>query len=420
MRVYSRWLLILALGLSVTADAAAETIVLRAARLLDVDSGEFIEPGVVVVDGNRIMALNPDSPPAGAEVIELPGMTLLPGLMDMHTHLNTDVEKGWLYRGVEWTAGDYALLGVKYARIALLTGFTTVRDVGGTFFADIALMRAIEAGTVDGPRMFAAGYSVGTTGGHCDATGYAPGILELGPEQGVADGEAAILRAIRYQIKHGANIVKICATAGVLSFEGSPGIQQYSEEEMRVAVEETHRQGLKIAAHAHGTEGIVAASNAGVDSIEHATILTDEAVKVLKKNGTWIVPTLFQWFEPYDLPPVLDAKNEYMKARVSDSMRKAFKAGVKVMFGTDAGAGPHGVSGREFTAYVEHGMAPLEAIRTATVNAAEMMGIEDRGRIRTGLLADIVAVDGDPLANIRLMEDVKFVMKDGKIYKRPE
>lgn len=405
--------------LGFAACAGAGTIVVRAARLLDVDSGKFIEPAIVVVDGNHIAAVNPETPPASAEVIDLPGMTLLPGLMDMHTHMTSDLETNWLYRNVEWTAGDYALLGAKYARMTLLSGFTTIRDVGGTFFADIALMHAIDNGTVDGPRMFAAGYAIGTTGGHCDVTGYAPGILEMGPEGGVADGKDQILRAIRYQIKHGATVVKICATAGVLSFEGSPGRQQYSDEELRAAVAEAHLQGLKIAAHAHGTEGIIAASNAGVDSVEHATILTDEAIKVLKKNGTWIVPTLYQWFVPYDLPPLLLAKNNYMRDRVSDSMRKAFKAGVKVALGTDAGSGPQGTSGKEFTAYVEHGMSPLEAIRTATVNAAAMMDIEDRGRIKAGLLADIVAVDGDPLQNIRLMEDVKFVMKDGKVYKRP-
>ena len=405
--------------LGVTACAVAGTIVLRAARMLDLDSGKFIEPAVVVVDRNHIAAVNPESPAAGDEVIDLPGMTLLPGLMDMHTHLTEDLEGNWLTRSVEWTPADRALLGVKYARMTLLSGFTTVRDVGAYGFADIALMRAIDNGTVDGPRMIPAGNAIGMTGGHCDITGYGPGILELGPEYGVADGKDQILRAVRYQIKHGAKVVKICATAGVLSFEGSPGAQQYSEEEMRVAVEEAHRQGLKIAAHAHGTEGIIAASNAGVDSVEHGTVLTDEAIRVLKKNGTWVVPTLYQCFVHYDLPPQLDAKNEYMKARVSESMRKAFKAGVKIAFGTDAGSGPQGTSGKEFTAYVEHGMSPLDAIRTATVNAAEMMALDDRGRIRAGLLADIVAVDGDPLQDIRLMEDVKFVMKDGRVYKRP-
>lgn len=400
--------------------AAADVTVLRAARLLDVDSGELIEPAVVVVDGNKITAVNPDTLPAGAATIELPGMTLLPGLMDLHTHLTDDMEEGWLHRSVEWTAVDDALLGVKYARMTLLTGFTTVRDVGAYGFADVSLMRAIDAGTIDGPRIIPAGHAIGTTGGHCDVTGYAPGILELGPEYGVADGADEILKAVRYQIKHGAKVVKICATAGVLSFEGSPGAQQYSEEEMRAVVDEARRQGLKVAAHAHGTAGIIAASNAGVDSIEHGSILNDEAIRVLKKNGTWLVPTLYQWFEPYDLPPELDAKNEYVKSFVGQSMRDAIRAGVKIAFGTDAGAGPHGRGGEEFTALVEHGMTPIEAIRSATINAADLMDLEDRGRLRAGLLADVIAVDGNPLENIRLLEDVKFVMKDGRVYKTPQ
>jgi imidazolonepropionase-like amidohydrolase len=347
-------------------------------------------------------------------------MTLLPGLMDLHTHLTSDLEEGWLYRGVEWTPVDFALLGVKYARMTLMSGFTTVRDIGSAGFADVALMHAIDRGTIEGPRIIPVGHSVGMTSGHCDVTGYAPGILELGPENGVADGRDEILRAVRYQIKHGAKAIKICATAGVLSFEATPGAPEYSMEELRAAVEETHRHGLVIGAHAHGTQGIINASNAGIDSIEHGSILDDEAVRVLKKNGTWLVPTLYQWFEDYgSLPPEMYEKNEYVKGKISASVRAAVKAGVKIAFGTDAGAGPQGTGGKEFTALVEHGMTPLEAVRTATAHAATLMKFTDRGYLKPGLLADIVAVPGDPLQNIRVMEDVRFVMKDGVVYKKP-
>jgi imidazolonepropionase-like amidohydrolase len=399
--------------------AGAAPLVLRADALLDPADGKLHSPGVVVVDGNRISAVNPDLPPSGAEIVELPGLTLLPGLMDLHTHLTSDIEPGFVHRAVEWTNIDYALLGVKYAKMTLLSGFTTVRDVGASGFADVSLARAVDAGTIDGPRIIPAGHAVGITGGHCDVTAFAPGILEMGPEQGVADGEAGLLRAVRYQIKHGAKVIKICATAGVLSFEDSVGALQMSYEDMRAVVEEARRHGLKVAAHAHGTEGIIVASNAGVDSIEHGSFLDDESIKVLKKNGTWLVPTLYQWFEPYELPPILHEKNEYVKAHVNDSFRKAIAAGVKFAFGTDAGAGPHGTSGKEFTALVGLGMQPLEAIRTATTYAAELAGTPDRGRLAPGLLADVVAVPGNPLENIRAMEDVRFVMKDGKIYKRP-
>jgi imidazolonepropionase-like amidohydrolase len=408
------------IALSVTTGiAAADTVLIRADRMLDVDTGKLIAPAAVIVEGSRIVAVNPEAPPSAARTVDLPGMTLLPGFMDLHTHLTDDKEGNWVYRNVERSPVDAALLGVKYARMTLLTGFTTVRDVGSSGFADVALMRAIEEGSVEGPRVIPVGHSVGVTGGHCDVTGYAPGVLEQTWREGVADGPDEIAKAIRYQAKHGAGAIKICATAGVLSFTKSLGVQQYSEEELRAAVATAHELGLTIAAHAHGPEGIIAASNAGVDSVEHGSLLTDEAIATLKKNGTWLVPTLYQWFVPVELPPLLNEKNEYIKARVGDSMRRAIRAGVKFAFGTDAGAGPHGRSGEEFTALVEHGMTPIEAIRTATINAATLMKLEDRGRIRAGLLADIVAVAGDPLQNIRLLENVQFVMKDGKVYKQP-
>jgi len=410
---------ILLAALAATAPAGAETLVLRADAWMDVEAGRRMTPGVVVVEGERIASINPVAIPPGARIVELPGLTLLPGFIDAHTHLGSDMGEGWETRSVRWTDIDHALLGVRHARATLESGFTTVRDVGSSGFHDVSLMHAIGRGDFPGPHIVPAGHGIGATGGHCDATGYAPGILEGGPEQGVADGPDEIRKAVRYQIKHGAKVIKICATAGVMSYEGPVGSQQYSMEELRAVVAEARLHGIPVAAHAHGAEGIIAASEAGVDSIEHGSLLTDEAIRVLKKNGTWLVPTLYQWFEEYELPPLLHEKNEFIRARVGDSMRRAFAAGVRVALGTDAGAGPHAQSGREFTAYVQHGMSAAEALRSGTVNAAALLGTSDRGRIAAGLLADLVAVPGDPLADIRVVENVRFVMKDGEVVRGP-
>jgi imidazolonepropionase-like amidohydrolase len=415
----TRFTILPALLLACITPVAAEVLVLKADAWIDVDAGRRLTPAVVVVDGERIAALNPAALPQGARVVELPGLTLLPGFIDAHTHLGSDLGEGWESRGVRWTDIDYALLGVRHARTTLESGFTTVRDVGSSGFYDVSLMHAIERGDFPGPRIVPAGHGIGATAGHCDTTGYAPGILEGGPEQGVADGPDEIVKAVRYQVKHGAKVIKICATAGVMSYEGPVAAQQYSMEELRAAVGEARLHGIPVAAHAHGSEGIIAASEAGVDSIEHGSLLTDEAIRVLKKNGTWLVPTLYQWFEEYDLPPVLHEKNEFIKARVGDSMRRAFAAGVKVALGTDAGAGPHAQSGREFTSYLQHGMSAAEALRAGTVNAAALLRTPDRGRLAPGLLADIVAVAGDPLADIRVVENVRFVMKGGRVVRAP-
>jgi imidazolonepropionase-like amidohydrolase len=410
---------VLLAALAAAVPAVAETLVLRADAWIDVEAGRRVTPGVVVVEGGRIASVNPAALPPGARAIELPGLTLLPGFIDAHTHLGSDLGEGWETRDVRWTAVDYALLAVRHARDTLASGFTTVRDLGSSGFYDVALMHAIERGDFPGPRIVPAGHGIGATGGHCDDTGHAPGILEAGPEEGVADGRGEIVKAVRYQIKHGAKVIKVCATAGVMSYEGPVAAQQYSPEELRAVVAEARLHGIPVAAHAHGPEGIIAASEAGVDSIEHGSLLTDEAIRVLKKNGTWLVPTLYQWFEEYELPPPLHEKNEFIKARVGDSMRRAFAAGVKVALGTDAGAGPHAQSGREFTAYVQYGMSATEALRAGTVNAAALLRTPDRGRIAPGLLADIVAVPGDPLADIRVVEDVRFVMQGGKIARKP-
>jgi imidazolonepropionase-like amidohydrolase len=407
------------LALLLAAKAQSQPVVLSADAYVDVAAGKRVTPGVIVVEGDRIAAVNPPSVPDRARVVELPGLTLLPGFIDVHTHLGSDLGDGWESRGVRWTSIDHALLGVRNARLTLQSGFTTVRDVGSRDFLDVALMHAIERGDFAGPRIVPAGHAIGATGGHCDSTGYAPGLFEDGPEHGVADGRDELLKSVRHQIKHGAMVIKICATAGVMSYEGPVGAQQLNAQELRAVVEEARLHGVPVAAHAHGAQGIIAASQAGVDSIEHGSLLTPEAIEALKKNGTWLVPTLFQWFEAYELPPQLHEKNEYVKARVGDSMRAAFAAGVKVALGTDAGAGPHGTSGKEFTSYVAHGMSAADALRAGTINAAKLLRVEDRGRLAQGLLADVVAVPGNPLEKIEVVEDVRFVMKGGVIHRSP-
>ena len=301
-----------------------------------------------------------------------------------------------------------------------MAGFTTVRDLGSTGFADVSLMKAIDQGFVEGPRIFPAGHSLGITGGHCDVTGYAPGVRELGFEEGVADGVDEVVKAARYQIKHGAKVIKICATAGVLSFEGPVGAQQFSEDEMRAIVEEAARHGLKVAAHAHGTEGIMAAVRAGVASIDHGSVLTDGAIALMKERGTYLVPTthLADAIALDDLPPVIRAKAEQIIPLMKESLRRAIAAGVPIAFGTDAAVIPHGDNGKEFAAMVDRGMSLVEALRSATVHAADLLDVSDRGRVEAGLLADLIAVPGDPTRDIRAMESVVFVMKGGRIFKQ--
>jgi imidazolonepropionase-like amidohydrolase len=383
----------------------------------------MMSPAVIVVEDDRITAINPATRPANAKTIRLEGHTLLPGLMDSHTHLNYELIEGWETEAVRFTTGDFALRGVPNAKATLLAGFTTVRDVGtGVGFSDVALTHAIDKGWVMGPRVIPAGHALSITGGHCDITGFGPGIEPPNYVSGVADGVDAVQKAIRYQIKHGAKVIKICATAGVLSFEGPVGAQQYSLEELRAAAEETHRHGLRIAAHAHGTEGIIAASEAGIDSIEHNSMMTDEAARIIKQHGTYVVPNmhLLEVLRGVALPEALAKKQEFLHPQVIESFRRAVQQGLKISFGTDAGVFPHGENAKEFTARVRYGMAPLAAIRSATTVNAELFDTPDRGKIETGLLADLIAVAGDPLEDIKLLEDVRFVMKGGIVYKQPE
>ncbi len=407
---------------SVTA-AGAEPVVIEADGYVDVVAGRVVSPAVIVVDGERIVAVNPPARPAGAKTVALPGHTLLPGLMDAHVHLNYIIAEGWETEPVRFTGADFALRAIPHAEKTLQAGFTTVRDLGtGLGFSDVALMRAIDAGWVAGPRVIPAGHAISITGGHCDqTTGLGPGVAPPGYVSGTADGVDEVLKAIRYQVKHGAGVIKICATAGVLSFGAPPGAQQYSLDELRAAAEEAHRHGLRIAAHAHGTEGIVASSEAGIDSIEHNSMMTDEAAALIKKNGTFVVPNmhLIDALDVSTLPPLLADKQRYLAPLAVESFKRALKNELTIAFGTDAGVFPHGDNAKEFTARVRHGDTPLHAIRSATLVTAELFGTTDRGKVEAGLLADLVAVAGNPLEDVKLLEDVRFVMKGGVVYRQP-
>ena len=418
MRVGPLKTLVAAFLVTAAAPALSEPIAVRAKAYLDVDRGRLVEPATIVIEDGVISAVNPTDIPAG-ERIDLAGLTLLPGLIDVHTHLTYEIVPGWDVEPVRWTQADFALRGVVNARKTLLAGFTTVRDLFAYEFSDVALMHAIDRGWVVGPRMLVSGHALSITGGHCDVTGFAPGVKELGYRSGIADGVDDVVRAVRYQIKHGAKVIKICATAGVLSFEGPVGAQQYSFEELKAAADEAHRHGLKIAAHAHGTEGIIASSEAGIDTIEHASVITKEAAKVLKKNGTAVVPNLYlaEALDLDQLPPAIRAKAEGITPKFFDSFRMAMETDLTIAFGTDAGVFPHGENARQFAMNVETGQSPIEAIRGATSVAAEVLGTPDRGRIAEGLLADLIAVDGNPLEDVSRLEDVRFVMKGGVVYK---
>ncbi len=404
--------------------SSAETLVITAERLFDAASGEITGPVRVVVADGVIQAVNPRSVPAGAEVIALGDRTLLPGLLDMHTHINGDWFTGndWVTIPVYETAADWGIRGVVFAERTLMAGFTTIRDLGALpGFPDVALMRAIDRGFVPGPDVWPAGHFISITGGHCDITGFAPGIHELGPKAGIADGVDEVIKAVRYQAKHGVRVIKVCATAGVFSFSNNApvGAQQYSLAELEAIVAEATRHGLRVAAHAHGTDGINAAVRAGVASIEHGSILSEASIELMKERGTYLVPNLYiNGLElPPDTPAATVAKNEYLKPLVDRSLEMAYEAGVKMALGSDSGVYPHGDNGREFAALVAKGIPAAYALQMGTIFAADLLGVEDRGRVAAGLRADLIAVPGNPLRDIAVMEDVRFVMKQGVVYR---
>jgi imidazolonepropionase-like amidohydrolase len=344
----------------------------------------------------------------------------------MHTHLTGDPSGGDSDHTMHEWPGYAAIVGAKNARLTLLAGFTTVRNVGGGEFADIALKQAIREGVVPGPRVFAAAHSLGITGGHCDTNGYRPDLFdEPGIERGIANGPEDVAAAVRYQMKYGADVIKICATGGVLSAGDAVGVPQYTIEEIRSIVETAEMAEKKVAAHAHGNEGIKNAVRGGVASIEHGSILDDEAVALMKQHGTYLVPTMMAFDAVVRgarngfLTPFSARKALEIEPHFQNSIRLALENDVKIAFGTDAGVFPHGTNADEFRLMVEAGMTPARALRAATVDAADLLGrSDDLGSIEAGKLADLIAVAGDPLADVEVLKDVSFVMKGGVVYKQ--
>jgi imidazolonepropionase-like amidohydrolase len=403
-------------------SASAQRILVRAGHLLNVRTGQEPADQTLVVSGDRITAIAATaSTPAqpGDREIDLRAMTVLPGLIDVHTHLTfgNDFDP---YTRLSTDAVREALNGVRFAKITLEAGFTSVRNVGASGYSDVALRDYIDAGHIPGPHMQASGPPLGITGGHCD-NNFLPASFHATTE-GIADGIAAVQQHVRQNIKYGADLIKVCATGGVLSKGDDPKASQYSLDELKALVADAHRLGRKVAAHAHGAEGILFAVDAGVDSIEHGTYIDEDDIAAMKQHGTWLVPTLYliDWMrESGRLPAMFQKRMVDVSAAVLQNQRKAVAAGVKVALGTDAAVYPHGLNAHEVEVYVTRlGMTPLAAIQTGTINAAELMGWSDRtGALEPGKWADIIAVDSDPLMDVRTLQNVRFVMKAGIIYK---
>jgi imidazolonepropionase-like amidohydrolase len=413
-------------AMSSVVAAQSTTQVLSAERMLDVRTGQMLsKPRILIRDG-RIIEVTGNgaliNAPADAKRIDLPGMTLLPGLIDMHTHLDSDPLYGG-YTYLQYSDRFWSMLSVPHAERTLMAGFTTIRNVGADARNDLGLMQAIDEGKIKGPRIIPATFSFGATGGHCDSTFFPPSMDEKSPYNADSPDEARkIVRLLR---KYGAQVIKICATGGVFSRNTEPGQQQLRLEEMKAIVDEAHMWGLKVAAHAHGTSGIKEAIRAGVDTIEHASLIDDEGIQLAKKYGAYLSMDIYNT----DYTQAEGKKNGVLEdnmrkdREIAETQRQGFKranaAGVKMIYGTDAGIYPHGDNAKQFATMVRYGMTPVQAIQSATITAAEALGKQDVGIIEKNRWADIIAVKGDPSSDVTLLESVGFVMKGGEVVKMP-
>jgi imidazolonepropionase-like amidohydrolase len=403
--------------------AQTQTSAVHCGKLLDVRRGSYINDAVVLIEAGTIMAVGPAagvSVPAGASRIEIPITlgTCLPGLIDVHVHLTSDPDlEGYKSLGV--SVPRHAIIGAKNAAKTLRAGFTTVRNVGAGGYADVALRDGVNAGDIEGPRMLVSGPALGITGGHCDEDLLAPEFHYR--DEGVADGPWAVRAKVREVVKYGADLIKICASGGVMSKGDQPGTPQYTLEEMQAIAEEAHKLGRKVAAHAHGTQSIKDAIRAGIDSIEHASLIDDEGIALAKQHGTFLVFDIYNddyilahGAEVGMLAESIEKERQIGKLQ-RQNFRHAYLGGDRMAFGTDGGVYPHGDNAKQFPIMVEYGMKPVEAIRAATIDAAELLGWSDKvGVIEKGRFADIIAVDGDPLADVGALQKVRFVMKDGR------
>ncbi len=406
---------------------APRIVAVKAGKILDVRTGSYRANQIIWIEGDRIKQIGDAATleaqlPPGAQRIDLSSSTVLPGLIDCHTHITGSP---YLLGMAGYHVSDprSAVLGVRNARVTLEAGFTTIRNVGASGYSDFAVRDGIKAGEIPGPRILASGPALSITGGHGDENFLAPEFHASG--DGVADGVDEVTKKVRLNIKYGADVIKFLATGGVLSEGDDPALEQYSPEEMKAIVDTAHGLGRKVAAHAHGALGIKNAVLAGVDSIEHGTYINDEDIRLMKEHATYLVPTLYleDWFlEHYGelgLTENVVSKAKVVMPIARKNVEHAFRSGVKVAFGTDAAVYPHGLNAREFAVMVKLGLTPLQAIQTSTVNAADLIGWSDRvGTLEAGKFADLIAVSGDPTADVTVLENVKFVMKGGEVYKQ--
>ena len=425
-KIIASVLIVLTFSLIIAAQAPKVTVI-KAGRLIDTIAGKVLENQTIIVEGDRIKAVGSNlTVPSGAEVIDLSKMTVMPGFTDSHVHITGQAGGDYYETLFRRNVMDEAVSAHIYAKRTLDAGFTTVRSLGSGPFVDIALRNAINRGDIPGPRILAANMYIGSTGSHGDLTGFSPWLGDRTPPEmsAIADGVEEVRKKVRYLIKYGADVIKFGATAGVLTEEASVGAPQYSQEEMNAIVAEAHLHGIKVTAHAHGAEGIKMAIRAGVDSIEHGSFLDEEGIRMMKERGTYLSADIYNddyilaEYAKFNTPQVIIDKEKLVGRVRRENFKKAVQAGVKIAYGTDAGVYPHGWNGKQFAKMVEWGMTPMGAIQASTVSNADLFGWSDRiGSITAGKFADIVAVDGDPLQNISILEKIGFVMKGGVVYK---